>query len=319
MIIYETAESIGMDFRRIQHFVHIAELGTLSKAAERLNIVQPALSQSLKRLEDELGVLLYTRSRRGMELTESGHMFLKYAYGILNQFNRAKESLSATAETPRGQVSVAMTASVLQVLTVPVCEQLNNHYPDIRLNIEAGLAGNIQQGFEAGLYDLVLSYLARPDASIHMEALIEEDLFLTTPFDPSNEGADITFSELDGVPLIIPQDQHGVGPLIARYAKAQRIKITTAHVTGALHPTLQLIEARVGSSILPWSAIHERVAQNRISARKVIEPSLQNTVSMIYPTHRPLTPATIAVMELIRQAACRVHEQGKWAGKLLVS
>jgi len=69
---------------------------------------------------------------------------------------------------------------------------------------------------------------------------------------------------------------------------------------------------------LPWSAIHERVEQNRLSARKVISPSLHHTVSMVYPTHRPLTPATIAIMELIRLAARDVYIQGKWAGTLLV-
>ena len=308
-----------MDFRRIQHFVHIAELGSLSKAAIRLNIVQPALSQSVKRLEQELGVLLFTRSRKGMELTESGRTFLKHAYGILNQYNRAKESLSTKGDVPHGQVSVAMTASALEVLAVPVSKALFQDYPDIKLNIESGLAGNIQQGFEAGHYDLVLSHLVKPDAAIHIESLIEEDLFLTNSFDPDNIGADIAFKQLDGMALIIPQEHHGVAPQIDRFAKEKKIKTFSAQVTGALHPTLQLVEAGLGSSILPWSAIHERVAQNRVSARKIINPSLHHTVSMVYPTHRPLTPATIAVMGIIRQAAKSVHAIGKWSGRLLIA
>lgn len=308
-----------MDFRKIQHFVHIAELGSLSKAADRLNIVQPALSQSIKRLEEELDTLLFTRSRRGMELTETGRIFLKHAYGILNQYNRAKESLLTKEDNPHGIVSIAMTASALEVLTVPLSQALIQRYPDIKLNIESGLAGNIQQGFEAGQYDLVLSHLVKPDASINIENLIEEDLFLTSSYDPNNLGADIAFKELDGVTLIIPQDHHGVAPDIDRYAKEKKIKPLSAQVTGALHPTLQLIEAGLGSSILPWSAIHQRVAQNRVSARKVTSPSLNHIVSMVYPTHRPLTPATIAVMELIRQAAKCVHNNGKWSGALLVA
>ena len=308
-----------MDFRRIQHFVHIAELGSLSKAAERLNIVQPALSQSVKRLETELGALLFTPSRRGMELTESGRTFLEHAYGILNQYNRAKESLSTRGGNPRGLVSIAMTATALDVLTIPLAKSLMEQYPDIKLNIESGLAGNIQQGFEGGRYDLVVSHLVKPDATIQIENLIEEDLFLTTAFDEDNLGTDVDFKQLDGMPLILPQDQHGVAPDVNRHAKALNIKPASAQVVGALRATLQLIEAGFGNSLLPWSAIHERVEQNRISARKVINPSLHHTVSMVYPTHRPLTPATIAVMGLIRQAAKDVYNNGRWAGTLLVS
>lgn len=128
-----------MDFRRIRHFAHISELRSLSRAAERLHIVQPTLTQSIQKLEAELGTTLFLHSWKGMELTESGHMFLKYAYGILNQYSSAKESISTIGENPKGQVSVAMLASALHVLSVPVCQ-------DIELNLEEGLAANIQQG-----------------------------------------------------------------------------------------------------------------------------------------------------------------------------
>jgi LysR family nitrogen assimilation transcriptional regulator len=307
-----------MRFKQIQHFVHVVETGSLSKAAERLHIVQPALTQSIKRLESELECVLFTRSRRGMELTDAGQVFLKHAYGILNQYNRAKESVSTTQDDPQGSVSVAMTASALRVLTVPVCQALTESYPKIRLNIEAGLAGNIQQGFEAGQYDLVLSYLSNPNPSIHIENLIEEDLFLTTAFDPQNEGFNIEFKELDELPLIIPHDQHGVGPSLTQHAKQNNVNIRTAYVTGSLNPTLQLVENDFGSSLLPWSAIYDRVSEGRLSARKVVSPSLSHTVSMVYPTNRPLTPATIAVMTIIKKAAKRVHNEGNWSGQLLI-
>lgn len=307
-----------MDFRRIQHFVHVAELGSLSKAAARLNIVQPALTQSIKRLENELSVLLFNRSRKGMELTEAGQTFLQHAYGILNQFNRAKESLATEGDDPQGIVSVAMTASSLAVLTVPLAKSLMEFFPKITLNIESGLAANIQQSFEAGDYDLVVSHLVKKDASIHIEDLIEEDLFLTSPYDSNNLGEDIEFKQLDGLTFIIPQEHHGVAPEVTTFAAKKNINLKTSQVAGTMHATLQLIEAGVGHSFLPWSAINEDVKQNRVSARKVVNPSLHHTVSMVYPTHRPLTPATIAVMDLIRIAAKAVHNKGNWAGTLLI-
>lgn len=308
-----------MDFRRIQHFIHIAELGSLSAAAKRLNIVQPALSQSIKRLEDELGVTLFNRSVRGMELTEAGRDFTEFAYGILNQFNRAKESLSAPKDNPGGLVSVAMTESTLQVLTCPLCEEVSSRYPNIVLNMEAGLAGNIKQGFEAGQYDIVLSYLVEPDSTIHVEDLIKEDMYLASAYNPNNKRSDIRFKEMDSLPLILPRSVHGVGALMLKHARAEGVSIARSQIRAALNPTIQLVETGFGYSIFPWSAICNHVNQNRITARKIVEPGLSQTVRMIYPTHRPLTQATIAIMEIIRNIIEKSYADGQWKGELLLN
>jgi len=308
-----------MDFRRIQHFVHVAELGSLSKAAHRLNIVQPALSQSIKRLEEDIGAIMFVRSRKGMELTEHGRVFLKYAYGILNQFNRAKESISTIGENPKGLVSIAMTASALHALTVPVYTKLKAGFPGITLNIEEGLAANIKQGFEAGWYDLVVSHLAKPDDSIHIENLIQEDLFLVTPYGKKIDSKLVEFSELANTLLIMPQDHHGVGGEFSKQANEHGFAIKSAQVSGALHPTLQLIEAGFGCSILPWSAINDRIKQKKLNAQKIVNPKIYHTISMVYPAHKPLTQASLVVMEIIRESIAEIHHDGMWSGKLMTT
>ncbi|MFK7830614.1 MAG: LysR family transcriptional regulator [Congregibacter sp.] len=308
-----------MNFRRISHFLHVAELGNLSRAAERLNIVQPALSQSIRLLEEDLGVVLFNRSRRGMELTEAGRLFMESAYGILNQYNRARENISAIGDNPKGLVSVAMTASALHVLTVPLCRSLKSTYPGIELNLVEGLAGSIHQGFEAGLYDLVISYMVQPGDRVHCEDLIEEELFLTSKYDPDLQCNDVTFKSLAKHRLIIPPDQHGVRGMVNDIADAQNIEMSLESITAALHPTLALVEDGVGESLLPWAAIYDRVDDKKLSARRIIRPRITHKVSMIYPSHRPLTQATIAVMDTIRQAVRKVHEEGRWPGELLLA
>lgn len=307
-----------MDFRRIQHFIHTAELGSVSKASKRLNIVQPALSQSLKRLEEDLGVALFTRSRRGMELTDAGTTFLEHAYGILNQYNKAKESISAIGKVASGQVSIALTSSTLNVMAVPLCQAIQEHYPDISLSLEEGLAANIQLGLNAGWYDLVISHLAEPGQAAKSEPLIEEELFLAGP-----QGADlpegvVDFRALENIPLIIPQDHHGVRQEIHQAASKVGISLPQHQVSAALHPTLQMIESHMGYSLVPWSAIYDRVETGKICGRRIANPTLHQKVSMVHPAHKPLTPATIAVMDLVRKTVKNVYQNGKWRGRLLV-
>ncbi len=289
----------------------------MTQAAKRLNVVQPALSQSIARLEDELGVVLFVRSRKGMELTTAGEEFLKHAYGIFRQYNRAKASLSNFGGPPSGEVSVAITASALEVLVEPMTSMLEAQFPEIVLNLDSGLAGNIQQGFDAGRYDLVVSHLVKKDPAIVIEDLIEEDLYLATQYDADIRTTEIEFELLKNYSLILPQPHHAVAAEVNEQADSRNFKIEKAQISGALHPTLRLIEIGKGASILPWSTLHERVKNKVFTARKIVNPTLSHRLSIIYPSNRPQTPASIAVKDVIQASTKQVHKDGLWNGNLL--
>lgn len=304
-----------MDFKKLRQFIYVAELGSLSLAAERLNIVQPALSQSIRKLEEELTVQLFTRSRNGMELTEAGTLFLNHARGVINQYNKAKESLISIDQNPSGTVSVAMIASALSVLTLPLWTQLDRDFPDIKLNVEEGLAATITQGFEDGLFDIIVTYPIKTSIDVHVESLIEEDLFLVSQYRKAYPPT-IDLSQLEDVELIIPQSQHSVGGLVNKYAEELGIKLRPARVSAALHPTLTLLEHGYGYSLLPWSAINDRVRTKRLSASKVVNPGLSHKICMIYPSNRAISPAMRAVMRIIRASVITIHQKGQWVGSL---
>lgn len=301
-----------MDFKRLQHFIHTAELGNITKACERLNIVQPALSQSIKRLEEELGTTLFIRSRQGVELTEAGTTFLNHAYGILNQYNKAKESVATIGKAPSGHVSLALTSSALNAMTLPFYEMLAETHPDISISLEEGLAANIQLGLNAGWYDLVISHLVESGERVKSELLTEEALLLVAPAnDDLPEGA-IEFEQLKDIPLIIPQDHHGVWHDIHQAANEAGISLPKHQVRAAMYPTLKIVESGMGYSLMPWSAIFDRVEAGVVSCHRLINPTLSQKVYLSHPTHKPLTPATIAVMEIVRKTVKLLHEQGKW-------
>lgn len=309
-----------MDFRRIQHFIHTAEAGSISTAANRLHIVQPALSQSIQRLEDELNATLFERSRRGIKLTQSGETFLHHAYGILNQYNRAKEAISTIGGAPKGAVSVAMTASALEILTVPLNMNIGSRFRDIELNLEEGLAGSILQGLDAGWFDLVVNYLLPPSESLIAQPIIEEEMFLVTATndDAASNDQPIEFSDLKGLPLMLPKAHHGVLGVLEPIAREKGFSITRSPHRGALHPTIKLIEAGFGPSILPMSALHGRVGNSHLSIRRIVNPKVTSTLYLAYPSRAQLTPATVAVMDVLRETVSQVHENGDWPGTLLL-
>lgn len=317
IIIIDRKEFLIVNFKRLSHFVAVAESKTLSSAAEKLHVVQPAISQSIKKLEEELGAQLFTRSRKGMKLTSEGEVFIKYAHGILDQYNRAKESVANLDKTLSGRVSVAMTASALNVLSTEIFLLIQAEFPDIELSLEEGLTANINFGLEAGWYDLVVSFDSEANEAIETVDLIDEVLYLVTPYREQSM-SEIEFSSLAKYPIIQPQDQHAVSATLSKQSKELGIEINVLKTHSALHPALQIIESGSANAILPWSAIFDRVEYNRLSASKIINPDLRRRVGIIHKLHKPLTPAAIAVMAVIREATKTVHEKGNWHGELLL-
>ena len=308
-----------MELRQIHYFIAVAETTSLTKAVGRLHIAQPALSQNIKNLEEELDTRLFERSRQGMALTDSGVAFLEHARGIIRQVNRAKESIRDFDDNPSGTVSIAMPASVANVLSVPLFQFLKKNYPAIELNLDEGLTGNIRQAFDVGLFDIILVGLNEDGSdNLSVEPLIREDLYFISQYSEGDSNTvEIDFLDLANYPIIISQVQHSMGQTVMRYAQEQQLDLKIISSNTALHPAIKLIEAGIGYGISPWSAIHEKHEQKLICARKIINPCMHRTVSMLSPSNRPRTIATLKVMELIRQTVKLAHSEDKWRGELL--
>src|SRR5215203_1405774 len=109
-----------MDFGQLKTLIHVAELGSISKAADRLNIAQPALSRQIQLLEKELGVPLFERHGRGMVITETGRDVLEHAARIMTEIEAIRSSVSGTMSSYRGVVTVGTTPTVASIVTVPL-------------------------------------------------------------------------------------------------------------------------------------------------------------------------------------------------------
>src|SRR5262252_7356977 len=100
-----------MELRHLRYFIAVAEEGHVTRAAERLRMQQPPLSQQIKALERELDVQLFRRKPRGVELTDAGRVYLEIAREILSQLSQATETTRRTARGEQGRICVGITPS----------------------------------------------------------------------------------------------------------------------------------------------------------------------------------------------------------------
>ncbi|MGI4849490.1 MAG: LysR family transcriptional regulator [Janthinobacterium lividum] len=130
------AKDLRIDLRLLRYFIAVAEEGHLTRAAQRLGIQQPPLSQQIRLLENELGVTLFRRLPRGMELTESGQALLSEAHALVAQMVQMVEDVRLISQGRRGKIAVGFTESAsLHALVPSVIRAFRASAPDVALTV----------------------------------------------------------------------------------------------------------------------------------------------------------------------------------------
>jgi len=136
---------ITMEFRQLQHFVMVAETGTFSGASRQLNLAQPAISTSIKKLENELQSALFHRTERGVRLTVAGQQFLPNARQILKQATDAKLSIKNLGTLDTGEVEIGVPSMIGSYFFPPLLMAFKHTYPKLQFNIIDDGTSNIRQ------------------------------------------------------------------------------------------------------------------------------------------------------------------------------
>ena len=147
-----------MNLRQLDYFVRVAELGSFSKAAQILNIAQPALSRQVRLLETDLRATLLQRTGRGVVLTEAGKRLFDHSVGILQLVSRVREDIESSRGEPAGRIVVGLPPSMGRLLTLPLVEEFRRVLPKARLAIVEGLSTHLSEWISTGRVDLGLLY-----------------------------------------------------------------------------------------------------------------------------------------------------------------
>jgi DNA-binding transcriptional LysR family regulator len=304
-----------MDIRQLRTFVHVAELGSFSKASERLNIAQPALSRQIRLLESELKAQLLLRHGRGVTLTGAGGVFLDRAAGILRQIEQARADVAAEAGDVAGQVSIGLPPSVGLILTGPLAEDFRRTYPKVKLKIVEGVGAFVHEWMVGGRLDVGVLY--QPGSSRHLETmpLWSEDLHL---FASAGEGLDPTkpvpLADLSRYPLILPSPGHGLRGLLERHAARHEVELRVEIEADAMRIQIDLAARGLGYSVLPFAPVAAEVRNGQISAAPITGPAIPRRVVLAYPADRPVSRAARLLGSRLTGVVKRMMAAGEWPG-----
>ena len=311
-----------MDFRILRYFVAIAEEGSISRAAERLRIAQPALSAQIRNLESELGSPLLHRMPRGVAVTESGAKLLGHARQILRSAALAREDLFGDAAVIIGDVTVSFPQSVAMVLTRPVVEEVLRALPRVSLSVRESNTGYMSELLRSGRIDLGFVFREADTVGLKARRLVEEDLVVIGPPDAFERGhgglapKSLRFPRLAQRPLVIPGRPHSLRELLNDYARRARAELHVVVEVDAIPQIKELVAAGAGHAVLSYNAVREDLTTGRLSGARVSSPSLQRAVFLCGHAELPQTRAVRAVEKIILEVTARLVEGGLWKARL---
>ena len=305
-----------MDFKQLNYFVHVAELGSFSRAATFLSVAQPALSRQVRNLETELGADLLYRDGRGVSLTEAGSQFLDHARTILDQTERARSAIMALKDTPTGSATLGVPPTVCQVLVAPLLRRFKASYPGISLRVVEGFSGHVNEWLSNGRIDVGILYNApRARRNLATEELLVENLCLIGSGDGvSGDRREYPVRRLGEVSLILPSRPHGLRLLVDTAAAQSGVVLQVDLELDALSAIKELVQSGTGYTILPYAAVYREVELGLMSAHRLMSPPLRRTVVLATTGRRPLSLAAGALVELLKVQVADLVSSGKWSG-----
>ena len=195
--------NVNLELYRI--FYVVAKNKHMTKASIELCISQPAISQSIKKLEDQLGGILFIRSNKGMELTEEGKMFYEYIKGSLDLIKTAENNFTHFKDLSQGEIKIGISTSLTKVILLNSLKKFHEDYPNIKINVKNELTKNLILDLQNGKLDFVIfneSNIKESNVSLkELKKLKQSFIYNSKYFDFSNKVFNL--SELNSLPLIL--------------------------------------------------------------------------------------------------------------------
>lgn len=284
-----------MNLKQLDYFVHVADLGSFSKAALVLGVAQPALSRQVRDLETDLRENLFLRNGRGVALTDAGKRLFDHSVAILQMVAHAREDIGASRDQPVGRVAVGLPPSIGRLLTVPLIERFKTQFPAARLAIVEGLSSHIVEWITSGRVDVALAYNPEAQAGLEIAPLHEEPLGLVSRAvnarrRRSNARASLPMKELPLYPLIVPERAHAMRRLLETEAALAGIKLDIAWEVSSIPSIIDLVCAGFGHAVLTRSGVAASARAGELTVRKLVEPTPLSVLCLINSSHRRPTP-----------------------------
>ena len=295
-------EEVGLDTRRLEAFIKVVDLGSVTRAAGVLSVAQPALSQQILRLEAEFKTKLLVRSTSGVTPTEAGRVLYRYARSIQRQIEEARRNVLDGNLELSGNVTVGLAPwSSASVMAPRLLQQTRRQYPGILLHIFDIFGFAFSEMMLNGRMDLAILYGDSPPHGLSYNQFFKEEFFLVRPgaeVPEESRRATINISELNEVGLILPTTESFLRQVVERACAQAGFRAKIVAEIYSMRLLQMALSSGIGSTILPLAPALDLVKEADLAIQK-IEPTVTLPMSICIPDGHGLSDAAFAVYQLL--------------------
>ena len=304
---------IASDLHRWRAFVAIAELGSITRAALFLDSNQSLLSRQLNALERDCGARLFTRTGRGVQLSELGAHVFPRVKTLLADAALLDADIRGEALAPTGRVTLGLLPSISQTITAPLFAALRERFASVSLKILEGSGGQVEEWLADARIDIAILYRYGMSAHEMEQPLAVVDSYLIGPRrDALTRNKTVAFDRLDGLPLVLPSAPNGLRRALDSIARQRDIALSPAIEADSL-PLQKSLTARDGLyTVLPIHAVWHELEDGSLQASQITDPPVQRTISMAMARSKNPSRAVAAVASQIEAIVREMAETGIW-------
>lgn len=294
-----------MDLKQLEYFVSVAEFGSFTQSSRFLRVAQPALSRQVRALEVELRQTLFTRTGRGVTLTEGGKRLLAHARGIAQQIERARLDLEQQRGAVSGRLVIGLPPSVARTLTGPLVRAFRERFPHASFGVVEGLSDHLMEWLAVGRVDFALVYSSSASPAVDLQPLREEQMYLVAARTGKQRdrliGPAVGLAQVAQAELVIPARPHSIRMLLDKALADVGLKARVALEIESVPTILDLVQHDGFHAVLTLNAIRRSGSEGAFHVRPIGTPRLMTTLRLATAVHRPRGPLLEQAITLVRE------------------
>ncbi len=290
---------IGVEIRHLHYFMAVCEELHFTKAAEKLGISQPTLSQQIRVLEDELGMPLFDRIGKKIVATEAGSLLFSYATEMLTTLQNVKDAINDLQELQRGQISVGIMPSDLDYRITQLVIDFHQKFPKVKLKILASI--DIMRQVLENEVDIGIGTNVEPDDRLVIIPLRREEYVLTVSQEhPLANQTAITIAELKGLPMVMYPEGFFGREIVEEAVKKHGFQLHSILETSSVTSIMNLVHANIGATVQPYHLI-QQINDPTLCSIRISDGAPSRSLSIIYRVDRYVSQATTAFIKQIKE------------------
>jgi Transcriptional regulator len=306
-----------MKLDQLRYFLEAVQCGSISAAARKVRLAQPAFSTQIKALEEELGVRLFERSVKGVRLTDAGERLYSGAQSLFRHVDQVREETINAANDLTGEVRIVLASSLAPLLAGKLFWEIRQAYPHIHLVILDLMRIASDDLVTSRQVDFALLPNVATLKGAATAPVVAQDLYLVGRAPMKDNPGEIDFRNLGEYQLVMGGRRNQLRIDLENTAAREGCRIRIAIEQDSLSVFRSIIMNGPAYTIVPYSAFAPEIEAGLLTAARIVNPSIERTMSFVWHEFSSLSASASAVMDILRQIIERMVAEGNLRGRLL--